>query len=530
MPGLRLLDCDIKRIILAKSDQKYVALSYVWGQNPPSAIQDGVANDLPHPIPQLIIDVIEVTRILQYQYLWIDRYCIPQGDQAEKDLQIRLMGSVYKNAEATIVAAAGVDPTFGLPGAGFRHRNRQPKTMYEQDTLRSTLPAPEVSLLRSRWMSRGWTYQEAVLSRRLIFFTEDQVYFECKNMHCSEAIPSPIEECHTKSKKKFRNTFGPGIFSAVGSRVAPEVVFGAIGNYSKRSVTYDHDAFNGILGVFATFEDSEYPIHHFYGVPICPPIRWRPAPPAYMQGYLAHSFAVALLWYHKIPSRRRQNFPSWSWIGWDGEIDFENKSPKYHSDPFYKGCSCEEDKVSFPIETKSGLIDWETLVKRIHSKETPGDVTGVLLVTAWTVKLRFVYLPEGIKFANNRSFFPGCYAQAHIARRKTKYDGVLYNCTQYALLSLSKMLTASLSRSLESEEFIGILLGCSSERALVIDQIHGIGNRIGVVDLYWYSVLRGLRDPQNEAGHSPQWVTVGDFGDDFDKWGVQKERCSVRLG
>ncbi len=41
------------------------------------------------------------------------------------------------------------------------------------------------------WSSRAWTYQEGLLSRRRLLFTESQVYFQCMEMHCWEGISAP---------------------------------------------------------------------------------------------------------------------------------------------------------------------------------------------------------------------------------------------------------------------------------------------------------------------------------------------------
>jgi hypothetical protein len=60
-------------------------------------------------LPDTIEDAITVTRNLGFQYLWIDRYCIDQQNEKEASAQIRQMDLVYKNAEITIIAAAGKD-------------------------------------------------------------------------------------------------------------------------------------------------------------------------------------------------------------------------------------------------------------------------------------------------------------------------------------------------------------------------------------------------------------------------------------
>lgn len=41
----------------------------------------------------------------------------------------------------------------------------------------------------SRWMTRAWTYQEQLLSKRLLYFTETQVYFQCScSVFCEDSI------------------------------------------------------------------------------------------------------------------------------------------------------------------------------------------------------------------------------------------------------------------------------------------------------------------------------------------------------
>jgi len=138
---------------MATEGTEYLALSYVWGPGLTSGDDSLSGSFLPDNIPQTISDALVVTRKLQYRYLWIDRYCIAQNSPEEKHTQISLMGSIYRNAEATIVAAAGGDPTHGLPGAGSRSRNGQPTVSVGQQILCSTRPDPRLVIKRSAWMS-----------------------------------------------------------------------------------------------------------------------------------------------------------------------------------------------------------------------------------------------------------------------------------------------------------------------------------------------------------------------------------------
>jgi NADH:ubiquinone oxidoreductase subunit 4 (subunit M) len=74
---------------------------------------------MPSQLPNTIKDAIAVTQQLGFRYLWIDRYCIDQQNQTHAMQQIEQMGSIYKYSEITIIAACGIDPSYGLPGIGM---------------------------------------------------------------------------------------------------------------------------------------------------------------------------------------------------------------------------------------------------------------------------------------------------------------------------------------------------------------------------------------------------------------------------
>jgi hypothetical protein len=68
IPGLRVFDCNAKKVIAAPEDTafKYIALSYVWGGvKIPEKEQAG--------FPATIRDAITVTLELGYRYLWVDQ-------------------------------------------------------------------------------------------------------------------------------------------------------------------------------------------------------------------------------------------------------------------------------------------------------------------------------------------------------------------------------------------------------------------------------------------------------------------------
>ncbi|KAK1660160.1 heterokaryon incompatibility protein-domain-containing protein, partial [Colletotrichum godetiae] len=179
VPGMKLIDCETLHIKPAHESMPWVALSYVWDQTITLSHQRGGPLIWGNTSAS-VKDAITVTRGLGYRYLWIDKYCIDQEDEREIEDQIRRMDLIYSNAEITIVAAAGLNETYGLPGVGLADRLKQDVLRLGDITVINTGPHPACYVeLTSRWSTRGWTFQEGLLSQRRIIFTEYQTFFEC---------------------------------------------------------------------------------------------------------------------------------------------------------------------------------------------------------------------------------------------------------------------------------------------------------------------------------------------------------------
>lgn len=65
---LKVIDCIERVIVPAPNECQFVALSYVWGPSEP-----GIAT-LSGQLPQTIEDSIQVSSLLGYRYLWVDRF------------------------------------------------------------------------------------------------------------------------------------------------------------------------------------------------------------------------------------------------------------------------------------------------------------------------------------------------------------------------------------------------------------------------------------------------------------------------
>ena len=329
---LRLIHCETRKIILAGS-QPYVTLSYVWGK----ALDKQRHNDtLPDGLPMTIEDSIKVAMALGYQYIWIDRYCIDQSRPTEVQHQVGLMDLVYKNSDLTIIAAAGEDPFYGLPGVSNRARATQHVGQVTNRLLLSTIHEPAIAIYNSLWNTRGWTYQEGLLSQRRLVFTDQQIYFECHGMYCIEGLNLPLDGLHDESRQVFKQSYrcgkGIGIFPR-GVGTDEWSIFDRIEEYTKRALANDADILNGFKGVMRAFRIRPMKVETIYGIPFfVSMLKTQDAlPPGLTSSRhfdlftLNQSFAMSLSWQPRCPTTRRVGFPSWSWSGWHGPIYWTEK-------------------------------------------------------------------------------------------------------------------------------------------------------------------------------------------------------------
>ncbi|KAI2488511.1 HET domain containing protein [Pyrenophora tritici-repentis] len=215
-------------------------------------------------VNQVIEDAIAVVIALGKRYLWVDQYYINQLDMDIKANQIREMDCVYAGAYVTIVACAGVDSDYGLSGIS-RERNLRLSATLPQLELVTSPPALSVAIRNTKWKTRGWTYQETVLSRRCLLFTDQQVYFACKNMSCCETDTDAGATSYSASHK-IPMDLSRRIFHCE-HQMAEDTndLFDQIEEYSSRSLTHKEDALNAFRGLL-----NRSRFYTYYGIPIVP--------------------------------------------------------------------------------------------------------------------------------------------------------------------------------------------------------------------------------------------------------------------
>ncbi|OAG11534.1 HET-domain-containing protein [Paraphaeosphaeria sporulosa] len=306
---LRVIDVEKACIVRCPHSAPYVALSYQWGSDQNLKLKkENVALletsgffDTPEGQPaQTIRDAIAVVKKLGYKYAWVDALCIIQDDVDNVVLNVDQMDQIYRGAHLTIVAAAGKNAYYGLPGVSTTPRSEvQLKAVIGDTVIASMLETGQGAIDFSRWSTRAWTYQERLLSNRLLIFTESQVFFNC-SAGCNFQ-----EQYHFIPSSMHRYTLNdPQASFDFETDDLWEVYAIAVSEYTKRVMTDSRDkvrAFSGIL----KFLERPYGAPFFYGLPTT-------------------LFEVALLWKPRGACERTElGFPSWSWAGWDVDVLYE---------------------------------------------------------------------------------------------------------------------------------------------------------------------------------------------------------------
>lgn len=523
---LRVIDCQTRTIIQAQSECQYVALSYVWGcpTSPTTSTVNQNIQPTLHTAPKVINDAIEVTLKLRLRYLWVDRYCINQSNKDKKLNQIRLMDLIYANARLTIIAAAGENPDYGLPGVRGTFRNSQPSLKVTHFMV-STLPHPRWSVGHSKWASRGWTYQEGLLSKRRLVFTNEQALYECNGMNCVESLILPLNKLHIKSTKAFKENTPKGSFMHKTPGKKPWQVMSYIAEFSKRDLSFPKDAINAMQGIFNTFSHSRRPVYQFIGVPILPPEAALNEQTLYRRTDRSpeECFLIGLSWYHIEPGGQRQNFPSWSWAGWFGELSSHLKfSPESFSRLNNAKVWIEDDdgsQLSFPVyESLPPFLSRDYCKNRfIH-------------IEAITVQSSVVYLERDPIVSATRENYRWWIGGSHCMKKDRYYARFQADKDMfvYAKVYLDRREQDFRQTFLEGRVLTGILVGEQSSYGfvLVVQEMGKYAERLGCFKFWEFETLRYKKNEWN------QWESLVNERQILDKWleEMPKVRQKIRLG
>jgi hypothetical protein len=373
---------------------RYAALSHCWGL-PDSVFLTTTSNlkqlhtSIPmKQLPKNFLDAIQITKALGLTYLWIDSLCIIQDSPTDWAVESAKMNVVYLNAVVTIAASSSNDAHGGCflnlqqpPSLRLRlpisHTGSNVGQRALNGTLRSTYASP-FTVGNSPINKRGWVFQEMVLSSRILHFTEEQVYWQCREAVESEdslLCESDTNWCfwtETGEKSYSRPLFTPNL---IPENDLSRLWWSWITDYSSRTFTKPEDRLYACAGIVKFYQQI-------------------PRSSMIVLGLLRDRLLTDLHWRcgGNAPNRRirTSNLPSWTWLGWEAPLlDISNLSTNtdwpgptettiISVDVVWSG-----EKLTTPLKKAELRISGRVLQMRVGNPVRAfGDHTVNLLITS----------------------------------------------------------------------------------------------------------------------------------------------------
>jgi hypothetical protein len=331
----------------------YAALSHRWTFDIPRLTSKTFSRmtsaQLDSMAPTHYQNVFRMTRMLQIPYLWIDSLCILQDSLEDWHTEAGAMGDVYSNSVCTFSIcwsslSAGCLPlrdsemirSAVLSSCITSHIlpwsiRRVLKALSALSTLyipkTQSIVTDSTIFSNSVWNravidaplnQRGWVLQERLLSPRIIYLGNDQLFWECDELTASETCPFGATIQVYRPSASEMGGYGHELFlkrpcvNFLGRSKDPYMVWKqAIEIYSKCNLTFRTDKLIAISGLARKIEAAMEYDQYFVGL-------WR-------SNLLLH-----LLWRpigehrleHEIKQDSEYIAPSWSWASFDGPIAY----------------------------------------------------------------------------------------------------------------------------------------------------------------------------------------------------------------
>jgi hypothetical protein len=281
------------------------------------------------------------------------------------------MGIIYSGAALVIIASAGSDPSYGLPGVSVRSRRPQRRIKMGNWTLVELRDNLQPSIKESTWKKRAWTYQEGYLAKRRLIFTDYEVAYICDYGTCRETLSARSAQSKLSSQSRMDDLFAYSAHQSEipfnrpclegYSRAEIDNYQECIEEYSRRQLSYQSDILDACSGVLAYLshrrdeENKQMPLLFFWGLRV-------------------FADGLDLSWYLAAPGLRREGFPTWTWADSVGSMFH----PRHHwefmreIDQLEVGVACGPEESCLQVDLdRTPAYTWQAM-----KDSTPIDTLG----------------------------------------------------------------------------------------------------------------------------------------------------------
>ncbi|KAF2818854.1 HET-domain-containing protein, partial [Ophiobolus disseminans] len=285
----------------------YVALSYCWGKDDggewktttrtlKSHADIGLRSDC---LPLTLQHSLTITVRLGLMHIWIDALCIVQDSNEDWAKEAAKMGGVYFGSTLTIAASGASswsDGCFNQNSRRVVERGPYSDCVAAVDSELSTGENSRLYLSGIAYDSlvhgsplatRGWTFQEHHLPQRTLYYTSEQLFWECQHRRCSEdnfPIQQDLRKHPVLASKPLSS-----------DAVAELWYLGIVEDYSRRNLSFASDKLVAVSALAKT--------------------TYLRRPQPYIAGLWRDSIVHGLMWRRKGPGTKNttSQCPSWSW-------------------------------------------------------------------------------------------------------------------------------------------------------------------------------------------------------------------------
>ena len=319
----------------------YATISYTWGASGYKRFKTK-NHDPDHPeltedshragidvgrFPQTLQDAIYIAKRLGFRYLWIDSVCIVQDDDDDWAEQSAAMTQVYGGARLNISATSGENSEWGILRSIPQHgiqigRVTVPRVDHygngegeeERRDIFVGKPLDVLDLEDKHLASRGWVFQERLVSVATLHYTDEGMLWEC-----ARGIKLEHDQgFHVNDwKKQWKTVMDHAPASASGKQEHSgengnkEAILRSwnewIAAYSERELYDVKDRLHAIAGVVKT-------LVHRFGL-------------TYAAGLWQEDIVGGLMWKRFNRTKTLKRFegdgtPSWSWASVQGRLEY----------------------------------------------------------------------------------------------------------------------------------------------------------------------------------------------------------------
>ncbi|KEZ41640.1 hypothetical protein SAPIO_CDS6954 [Scedosporium apiospermum] len=396
-----LVDTPVKLLVTAGRRSRYLALSHCWGaardhqtlrNNLAARQEQGFELNGADRLPATIADAVHLTRLLGFRYLWVDSLCIVQDDHDDWQREAARMCDVYRLAYLTITASRAADDAEGFSGirtgfAGVAVRVRAPSASVPVSTSASAYEAvihlrpdhPKVESYRDYHSApldaRGWTLQEACLSRAQLRFYSLETVWTCRTCEWNESDPSVANVYAIDRRTQWSPIKLPALTAPWVAKdlTYPGHWYDLVREYTGRQLTHESDRLPALAGIARIVAEAG---------------GWGegggeergalgtdrgkdPSSQLYLAGLWRSDLAYGLCWHCKtLETPPPANLPSWSWIAVSAGTAVTHPIAPDHQWPL-GGLDTAADAVSITLQ---GPDPFGAICAGAHIR-----VTGVLL-------------------------------------------------------------------------------------------------------------------------------------------------------